>query len=530
MMVFIQSYWQNFISIFGAARIPINDIHQLEKSAPDLLVYALPLVFFCTALECGFSHFAEHKSYEKKETIGSIFIGLGNLAVNLLMKAMLLCGAVWIYNLVPWRMSLNWWTLIPCFVIYDCCSYWSHRISHFNRFFWATHVVHHSAEHYNLTVAFRQSWVQHFKTLFFIPVALMGFNPVIFFVASQLSTLYQFWVHTEAIGKLHPFIEKYFGTPSNHRVHHGSQEKYLDKNFGATFMIWDHLFGTFQYEEEKPIYGLTTPVENKTNPFVLNFHEYRDMIKDVKQSNGIKEMLFFIFASPGKIYRHKLNRIAHNEKEDQVDLEYASLEPKDIKQISRVKDKVINALKFAGILLMIILLLSESLHSFAQPIKKVDEQNVTALPTPRGENLLFFLQRNPDANTVIYELNFKSDGVLDRENPVKGSWIRYTEQNKFKELTVIERKFAYGVKCKALDNDEFEIRLVAYKKMPLYLKRSEIDNKYKIYIKDEGKDFLLKRVFVRVNGGSFWFPKVEYIDLITVNSASGMEFLKRIEI
>jgi len=509
-MVLIQSYWQNFISIFGAARIPINDIHQLEKSAPDLLVYALPLVFFCTALECGFSHLSEHKSYEKKETVGSVFIGLGNLVVNILMKAVLLYGAVWIYNILPWRMSLNWWTLIPCFIIYDCCSYWSHRISHFNRFFWATHVVHHSAEHYNLTVAFRQSWVQHFKTVFFIPVALIGFNPVIFFVASQLSTLYQFWVHTETIGKLHPFIERYFGTPSNHRVHHGSQEKYLDKNFGATFMIWDHLFGTFQYEEEQPIYGLTTPVENKTNPFILNFHEYRDMIKDVKQSDGIREMLFFIFASPGKIYRHKL---AHTEK-------------KEVSSSSSAK----NTLKFAGILLMIILLLSESFHVFSQPLKKAYEQETSGLPTPKGENLLFFLQRNPDANTVIYELNFKSDGVLDRENPVKGSWIRYTEQIKYKELTGIERRFAYGVKCKALPNDEYEIRLVAYKKMPLYLKRSEIDNKYKIYIKDEGKDLLLKRVFVRVNGGSFWFPKVEYIDLITVNSASGMEFLKRIEI
>jgi len=512
-----QSFWQDLISVFGAAPLPINDLNQLQKSAPDLMVYALPLVFFCTALEYGFSHFAEHKSYERQETIGSVFIGLGNLAVNLLMKAVLLYGAIWIYNVLPWRMTLNWWTLIPCFIVYDCCSYWSHRISHFNRFFWATHVVHHSAEHYNLTVAFRQSWVQHFKIVFFIPVALMGFNPVILFVASQLSTLYQFWVHTEAIGKLHPFIEKYFGTPSNHRVHHGSQDKYLDKNFGATFMIWDHLFGTFQYEEEKPVYGLTTPVDNKTNPFILNFHEYRDMIKDVKQSDGIKEILFFIFASPGKIYRHKL-----------ANIEKAKTPALD--QKAQIKNKKIKLLKFAGMLMVIILLLSQSLNTLSQPSKKVDESDPLALPTPKGENLLFFLQRNPDANTVIYELNFKSDGVLDPENPVKGSWIRYTEQGKYKELTGIERRFAYGVKCKALQNDEFEIRLVAYKKLPLYLKRSETDNKYKIYIKDEGKDLLLKRVFVRVNGGSFWFPKVEYIDLITVNSASGIEFLKRIEI
>lgn len=500
-MVSDQFYLQHLNSIFGAVRISFDDIHQLQKSAPNLLVYAMPAIIFFTTLEYGLSHFSKHKSYEHKETIGSLFIGIGNLVVNLLMKAVLFYAAVWMYNLLPWRMQLNWWTLIPCFIIYDCCSYWSHRISHFNRFFWATHVVHHSAEHYNLTVAFRQSWVQHFKTVFFIPVALIGFHPLIFFFASQLSVLYQFWVHTEAIGKLHPVIEKYFGTPSNHRVHHGSQEKYLDKNFGATFMIWDHLFGTFQYEEEKPVYGLTTPIENKTNPFVLNFHEYRDMLQDIKQSDGLKELLFFIFASPGKVYKHKSNKI---------------LQPS--KAPFHTYKRLLRSLL---IILTMILLLSQI--SYAQPV--VDPSK---LPTPKGCNLLFFLQRDPDANTVVYELNFNGDGTLQENAPIKGSWIRYNEGQQFKELTAIEKKFAYGVKSKPIGEDEYEIRLVAYKKMPMYLKKSQTDNKYHIYIKDEGKDLLLKRVFVRVNDGSFWFPKVQYIDLITTNSTTGMEILKRI--
>jgi sterol desaturase/sphingolipid hydroxylase (fatty acid hydroxylase superfamily) len=500
-MVSDQFYLQHLNSLFGAATISIDDIHQLQKDAPNLLVYALPAVIFCTLLEYGLSHFSAHKSYEPKETVGSIFIGLGNLVVNLLMKAVLLYAAVWMYNQLPWRMQMNWWTLIPCFIVYDCSSYWSHRISHFNRFFWATHVVHHSAEHYNLTVAFRQSWVQHFKTVFFIPLALMGFHPLIFFLASQLSVLYQFWVHTEAIGKLHPFIEKYFGTPSNHRVHHGSQEKYLDKNFGATFMVWDHLFGTFQYEEEKPVYGLTTPVGNKTNPFILNFHEYRDMLHDIKQSDGLKELLFFIFASPSKVYKHKSDKA----------LRLAKLPVDTPKRL----------LRSALIIITMILLLSQI--SYAQ--NPVDE---TRLPTPKGCNLLFFLQRDPDANTVVYELNYNSDGTLYQNNPIKGSWIRYEEDQKFKELTSIEKKFAYGVQSKPIGDGEYEIRLVAYKKMPMYLKRSETDHKYHIYIKDEGKNLLLKRVFVRVNGGSFWFPKVQYIDLIATNSTTGMEILKRI--
>lgn len=493
-----QTYWQSFCNLFGAEKVALADVYHLQSNAPNLLAYTLPAVFFFTLLEFIVARFGEHHTYEKKETQGSLLIGLGNLAVNLLLKTALIGGAIWIYNLLPWRMQMNWWTLIPCFIIYDFCSYWSHRISHYCRFFWATHVVHHSAEHYNLTVAFRQSWVQHFKTVFFIPVALMGFHPVIFLIASQLSTLYQFWVHTEAIGKLHPFIEKYFGTPSNHRVHHGSQEKYLDKNFGAAFMVWDHLFGSFQYEEEQPVYGLTKPIESKTNPFILNFHEYRDMLKDIKHSDGIKEMLFFIFASPGKIYRHKLQQT-----------------PKTV-----IEEKKNHHWMLKVALIMGLLVLSQLL--FAQ------ENKTANLPTPKSKDLLFFLQRTPDANTVIYELNYKSDGSINQEDPVKGSWIRYEEQGKYQDLTGVEKKFAYGVKCKALGNDQFEIRLVAYKKMPLYLIKSESDQKYRMYIKDEGKNLLLKRVFVKINGGSFWFPKVQYIDLFTVNSESGAEVLKRI--
>ena len=498
-MATLTTEWLDMLPLFGATKINFADSYLMQEEAPNLIAYALPAVFILALIEFLMSHFGTHKTYEKEETIGSLLVGIGNLAVNVLMKVVLIYGAIWIYNLLPWRMELNWWTLIPCFIIYDCCSYWSHRISHFNRFFWATHVVHHSAEHYNLTVAFRQSWVQHFKTVFFIPVALMGFHPVIFLVASQLSTLYQFWVHTEAIGKLPPFFEKYFGTPSNHRVHHGSQEKYLDKNFGATFMIWDHLFGTFQYEEEKPIYGLTTPIENKSNPFVLNFHEYRDMLKDVQQSDGLRECLFFIFASPGKVYRHKLKR-------DQ--------------QIRVTKESYT---KTTAIVLVILLVLTQVVD--AQPLK-----NIEPLPIPNGKNLLFFLQRTPDANTVVYELNYREDGQLDPKAPVKGSWIRYEEQGRLKPLTSIEQKFAYGVKSKALGNEAYEIRLAAYQKMPMYLIRSETDQKYHIYIKEEGRNHLLKRVFVKVKGGSFWFPKVVYIDLITMNSETGIEMLKRIDL
>ena len=294
-----------FSDLFGAPQISLNLIEEIEKDAPNIIVWAAPVMFFFVLLEWGISRYQNRKLYDKKETIGSICVGVGNVIINLLLKLTLLYAVVWIYNKLPWRMHLNWWTFLPCYIIFDLCSYWAHRISHQQRFWWATHVVHHSGEHYNLTVSFRLSWVQHLKLIFFLPVALIGFHPIIFFVVNQIAVLFQFWVHTEYIRKLHPVIEYIFATPSNHRVHHGSQEKYINKNYGATFIIWDRIFGTYQEEEEQVQYGITTNIENKANPIVINFHEYVDMWNDVKGAKGLKRKLFFIFGDPIDVAREK---------------------------------------------------------------------------------------------------------------------------------------------------------------------------------------------------------------------------------
>jgi hypothetical protein len=240
-------------------------------------------------------------------------------------------------------------------------------------------------------------------------------------------------------------------------------------------------------------------VSDRTNPFVLNFHQYRDMLQDIKQNDGLKELLFFIFARPAKIYKHK------SEKALQLSMDDT---PKRL---------------LRSVLIIVVMILVLSQISYAQNLV-----NQSALPTSKGCNPLFFLQRDPDANTVVYELNYNTDGTLQQNSPIKGSWIRYEDNQKFRELSPLEKTFAYGIQSKPIGDDEYEIRLLAYKKMAMYLKRSETDNKYHIYIKDEGKNLLLKRVFIRVNGGSFWFPKVQYIDLITTNSTTGMEILKRI--
>jgi sterol desaturase/sphingolipid hydroxylase (fatty acid hydroxylase superfamily) len=292
---------------FNAGKIPLESMDDLKNNAPNIIVWAIPIMFFFVLLEYFISKWRHRKLYSDAETIGSTLVGLGNVAIGLVLKAILLSAFIVFYNLAPWRMPLNWWTLLPCYIIFDFCSYWAHRVSHHLRFFWATHVTHHSGEHYNLTVSFRLSWVQYVKIIFFLPVALLGFHPIIIFATNQIAVLFQFWVHTEYIRNLHPAIEYVFATPSNHRVHHGSQEKYINKNYGATFIIWDRMFGTFQDEEEKAIYGLTHNInpDHKHNPIHLNFHEYTDIIKDVGSAKGLREALFFIFGDPADIARYK---------------------------------------------------------------------------------------------------------------------------------------------------------------------------------------------------------------------------------
>lgn len=291
--------------MFGANEILHSDSNDLLHSAPDIILYAAPIMFLFVLIEYFVSRYQNRELYEKKETFGSIIVGLGNVAIGLALKTVSFYLLIVIYNWLPWRMELRWWTLLPCYIVFDFCSYWAHRVSHHVRFLWGTHVTHHSGDHYNLTVSFRLSWIQYLKIGFFLPVSLMGFHPIIIFVTNQIAVLFQFWQHTEYIKKLPRIVEYFFATPSNHRVHHGSQEKYINKNFGATFIIWDKIFGTYQPEEEKAIYGITHPLERKHDPIHINFHEYISMIDDVKGARSLREAMFYIFGDPVEIARSK---------------------------------------------------------------------------------------------------------------------------------------------------------------------------------------------------------------------------------
>jgi sterol desaturase/sphingolipid hydroxylase (fatty acid hydroxylase superfamily) len=303
--VVINYFQTTFINIFGANPIAWHSVDELQKSAPEIIVAAIPFLFLFAGIECYLSYRQNKSYYSLKETIGSLFVGIGNVVISTWIKALLFYLAILIYNAIPWRMELISWTFLPCYILFDFCSYWAHRISHKQRFWWATHVAHHTGEHYNLTVAFRLSWVQYLKVVFLFPVPLAGFHPFIFFTTNQIAILYQFWIHTEYIRKLPRVVEYIFVTPSNHRVHHGSQPKYIDKNFGATFIIWDRMFGTYQKEEEQVIYGITQNIQHKANPIYINFHEYHDMFRDAWKATGWRRKLFFIFGDPSKIAEFK---------------------------------------------------------------------------------------------------------------------------------------------------------------------------------------------------------------------------------
>jgi len=272
----------------------------LSMDLPNIIVYAAPVMILLVVAEWLVSYYKKKDYYDSKDTLAATVIGLGNVAISASLKIITFLIVLFFYNMVSWSVPFVWWAYILCFIWIDFWRYWAHRVAHENRFWWATHVTHHTSEKYNWSVSFRLGWTQHIKIIFFIPVALAGFHPVIFFICHQIAVLYQFWIHTEYIRRLPKPIEYIFTTPSHHRVHHARNDKYLDKNYGSTFIIWDRIFGTFQGEEEKADYGITKPIKSY-NPVYLCFHEWMDIIKDIKNSKSLWEAYVMTFVRPSKL-------------------------------------------------------------------------------------------------------------------------------------------------------------------------------------------------------------------------------------
>ena len=263
------------------------------------ILFALPFFALFIAIE-ALSLRDSHSQYSPIDTRTSLTMGFGALWFMLAFKAATMVGFVvlWTY-LAPWHIPTDtWWSWALLFVVVDLAWYCNHRFSHRVRIGWAAHQAHHSSEQFNLGTALRQKWNPWSEAIFWAPLPILGFSPWTIYVVFGFNLVYQFFTHTETIGRLPRPIEFVFNTPSHHRVHHGSDPEYLDRNYGGILIIWDRMFGSFQQELHRPTYGLTTPVETY-NVFRLQYHEYASMIADVRRTRRWRDKLGYIFGPPG---------------------------------------------------------------------------------------------------------------------------------------------------------------------------------------------------------------------------------------
>ncbi|CAL2086552.1 sterol desaturase family protein [Tenacibaculum sp. 190524A05c] len=267
---------------------------------PNLIHYAIPVFVITVIVEAILTVKVKLEDYEFKDASTSITMGLGNVAIGLFTKGLILGLFLWLYQFRVFTIPFTWWSWIILLFAEDFVYYWNHRIAHESRLFWASHVVHHSSQKYNLSTALRQTWTGSFYTfIFWLPLVVLGFHPIMILTQMSISLLYQYWIHTELIDKLPKWFEAIFNTPSHHRVHHATNPQYLDRNHAGIFIIWDKLFGTFEPEVEKPVYGLVKNIETH-NPIKVAFIEWYNMLKDVFRSNtSIGKRLQYLLKPPG---------------------------------------------------------------------------------------------------------------------------------------------------------------------------------------------------------------------------------------
>ncbi|TAE71129.1 MAG: sterol desaturase family protein [Oscillatoriales cyanobacterium] len=271
----------------------LENLQHLETS-----LFSLSLILFCIIFaEIGVDFFFR-KQRNYRETAANIGVGIvHDFLSDQLANVVAVVGLSLIAAVSPLKVPVNGWTMLLAVFIADFLYYWNHRAEHRIRFFWAYHSVHHSSTDFNLTVALRLAWVEDFILwIFYIPMALLGFHPLQVLIALEVVGLYQVWIHNQKIGRL-GILESMMNTASNHRVHHGSNLPYIDKNYGGILIVWDRLFGTYQAETEKVIYGLTENIQTH-NPIQINIMEYSRIISDLRRSQTLKEWFLSLFGPP----------------------------------------------------------------------------------------------------------------------------------------------------------------------------------------------------------------------------------------
>lgn len=275
-----------------------------EPAFFDVTLLAVPLYLLAIMIELVAVRYWHRKGeFETRDALTSLLMGTGNVVAGLLLGFVSVTALLWVWQFRFFDLGLHWWVFVAAFIFDDLRYYWYHRIAHRVRWVWAEHVNHHSSQHYNLTTALRQSWTGQITGMFIlqVPLVLLGFHPAVIAFVYGFNLIYQFWIHTEAIGKMWKPVDLIFNTPSHHRVHHATNPRYLDANFAGTLIIWDRLFGTFVEElpEDMPRYGIVRNI-GTFNPVRVAFHEWVGMLKDVFGPGlSLRQRLMYMAAPPG---------------------------------------------------------------------------------------------------------------------------------------------------------------------------------------------------------------------------------------
>lgn len=271
---------------------------------PDPTLYAAPFFVLAMALEWWLlsrqrAAGRQVLAYDDaRDTWASLAMGFGSLVTVTAINVGVYWLAVWLWphRFIDLGQGVVGFTV--AMIGWDFAYYWHHRWEHECRLFWANHVSHHSSQRYNLSTALRQPWTPVLGLLLYPPLALIGVRPWMILVAGGFNLIYQFWVHTETITKLPRWFEWLFNSASHHRVHHGSNQRYLDKNYGGIFIVWDRLFGTFEEESEPVVFGLTKNITTY-NPLRIGFHEYAAILRDVRKAESAREVVGYVLGRPG---------------------------------------------------------------------------------------------------------------------------------------------------------------------------------------------------------------------------------------
>ncbi|WP_068076132.1 sterol desaturase family protein [Novosphingobium lentum] len=272
----------------------------------DPVKYAIPGFIALIVAEMIWARRNAPDKYEPRDMLNSLALGLGSTVAGTLAAGAIYAAATWLYDHRIASLGWAWWIWIACFVLDDFNYYWAHRTGHRVRWFWASHVNHHSSQHYNLSTALRQTWTGFVALSFAFRIwpALVGFPPAMILTVGGINLIYQFWIHTEAIGRMPRWFEAVFNTPSHHRVHHATNPLYLDRNYAGVFIVWDRLFGTYERERDAdapdytPIrYGIVKQLGG-FNLLWAAFHEWIGIAGDV-WSAPWRHKLSYVWRPPG---------------------------------------------------------------------------------------------------------------------------------------------------------------------------------------------------------------------------------------